>query len=260
VLHTDSVLLERVLGNFISNALRYTPRGSVSVRCRDSGATVRIEVADTGVGIPREEHERVFDEFYQLGNPERDRRKGLGLGLATVKRMAQLLGCRVGVDSAPGRGSVFSVEVPLGDAERIASAPKAPKAEELDSLRGKVIAVVDDDRDVREGLAELLLQWRCNPVAAGSTADLLQQLGGQRPDAVIADFRLREHQNGVGAARALRERYGEALPVLIMSGDTTQEIFTAVREHRLPLLSKPVRAARLRAALLHLLSREPATA
>ena len=260
VLHTDAVLLERVLGNLISNALRYTPEGSVRVRCSDAGAAVGIEVADTGIGIPPQEHERVFDEFYQLGNPERDRRKGLGLGLATVKRMTQLLGCRVSLDSAPGRGSTFAVEVPKGDARLIASFAAALNADDIDALHGRLIAVVDDERDVREGLAELLGQWRCRPVAAASTAELFKQLGNERPDAVIADYRLREHQTGVGAATALRARFGASLPVLIMSGDTTQEIFTVVSEQRLPLLSKPVRAARLRAALLHLLRRPEAAA
>jgi signal transduction histidine kinase len=262
VLHTDSVLLERVLGNFVSNGLRYTPAGSVRVSCHAAGTGVKIEVADTGVGIPAEEHDRVFDEFYQLGNPERDRRKGLGLGLATVKRMAQLLGSRVSLDSAPGRGSVFAIEVPLGDSARVAAPVAALDAYEIDGLHGRLIAVVDDERDVREGLADLLAQWHCRPVVAASTAELEQRLSasGEQPDAVIADYRLREHQTGVGAAKALRERFGASLPVLIMSGDTTQEIFTVVREQRLPLLSKPVRAARLRAALLHLLRRPEAAA
>ena len=256
VLNTDSVLLERVLGNLISNALRYTSAGSVHVRCEPKGERIAIAVSDTGPGIPRDEHERVFDEFYQLGNPERDRRKGLGLGLATVKRIGQLLGCRVTLDSQPGLGSVFAIEVPRGDSTQIASAPVAPSAADVDALRGKVIAVVDDERDVREGLAELLAMWRCKPVAAASARELLEQLelSGVRPDALIADYRLREHESGAGAIAALRARYGAALPALIMSGDTTPEIFQVAREQRLPLLSKPVRAARLRAALQHLLS------
>jgi signal transduction histidine kinase/ActR/RegA family two-component response regulator len=260
VLNTDSVLLERVVGNLLSNALRYTPQGSVSVRCRRGAAAAIVEVADTGIGIPREEHEHVFDEFYQLGNPERDRRKGLGLGLATVKRMTQLLGCRVSVDSAPGHGSVFSVEVPIGDAARIAPAPQ-PASVDFDALRGKVIAVVDDERDVRDGLAELLGQWRCRPVLAASASELIARLEQtEPPDAVIADYRLREHESGAGVAATLRARYGAALPVLIMSGDTTPEIFRVAREQRLPLLSKPVRAARLRAALLHLLQQPESAA
>lgn len=255
VLDSDPVLLERILGNLLSNALRYTPSGSVQVRCRPHEQSVAIEVADTGSGIPPEEHERVFDEFYQLANPERDRRKGLGLGLATVKRIADLLGSRVSLQSAPGKGSVFAIEISRGDAGRIAAAPAAPAAADLDVLRDKVIAVVDDEHDVREGLAELLGLWRCRVVAAGSGRELLEKLGADlKPDAVIADFRLREHESGAGAIAALRARYGAALPALIMSGDTSPEIFKLAREQRLPLLSKPVRAARLRAALTHLLS------
>ena len=249
--------IRRVLGNLISNALRYTSAGSVHVRCEPKGERIAIAVADTGPGIPRDEHERVFDEFYQLGNPERDRRKGLGLGLATVKRIGQLLGCRVTLDSEPGQGSVFAIEVPRGDSAQIAYAPAAPSAADVDALRGKVIAVVDDERDVREGLAELLAMWRCKPVAAASARELLEQLelSGVRPDALIADYRLREHESGAGAIAALRARYGAALPALIMSGDTTPEIFQVAREQRLPLLSKPVRAA-----LQHLLSGSRETA
>jgi CheY-like chemotaxis protein/anti-sigma regulatory factor (Ser/Thr protein kinase) len=256
VLHTDSVLLERVLSNLISNALRYTPAGSVEVRCRPRGDGVAIEVADTGPGIAREEHERVFDEFYQLGNPERDRRKGLGLGLATVKRIAQLLGCSVTLDSQPGKGSVFAITAPRGDRAQVIAPPVPQTAADLDALRDKVIAVVDDERDVREGLAELLATWRCKPVVAASARELLEllELSGLRPDAVIADHRLRERETGLGAVAALRERFGAWLPALIMSGDTTPEIFQMAREQQLPLLSKPVRAARLRAALQHLLS------
>ena len=254
-LHSDSVLLERVLGNLLSNALRYTPTGGVKVRCIARDTSVAIEVADTGVGIPAEEQERVFDEFHQLGNPERDRRKGLGLGLATVKRIAQLLGTRVSLQSAPGRGSAFSIAVPRGDAARVAPIPIAPAAADVDVLRGKLIAIVEDERDVREGLAELLGMWRCRVAAAGSARELMEKLeGGAPPDAVIADFRLRDHETGTSAIAALRERFGACLPALLMSGDTNPEIFSLVRELRLPLLSKPVRAARLRAALQHLLS------
>ena len=255
VLHSDPVLLERVLGNLISNALRYTLAGSVRVRCDARNGGVAIAVADTGPGIPREEHARIFDEFYQLGNPERDRRKGLGLGLATVKRIALLLSCPVAVDSEPGKGSVFTITVPQGDPQYVVPTPAAPSAADMDALQGKVIAVVDDERDVREGLADLLAQWQCQPVVAGSARELMAKLEAThtRPHAVIADYRLREHETGANAIAGLRRRYGANLPALIMSGDTTPEIFRLVREQGLPLLSKPVRAARLRATLQHLL-------
>ncbi|MBL8381124.1 MAG: hybrid sensor histidine kinase/response regulator [Burkholderiales bacterium] len=255
-LHTDSVLVERVLGNFISNALRYTHSGGVTVRCRLQGDLASLEVADTGPGIPHHEHERVFDEFYQLGNPERDRRKGLGLGLATVRRIGIVLASRVTLDSEPGRGSVFSIEVPVGDHAQVAISPGAPSEADVDALRGKVIGVVDDERDVREGLAEVLGIWRCQPVVAASALELCAQLDAAdiRPDAFITDYRLKEHEDGAAAVALLRERYGAQLPALIMTGDTSPEIFRLVREQRLPLLSKPVRASRLRAALQHLLS------
>ncbi|MBC7802791.1 MAG: hybrid sensor histidine kinase/response regulator [Candidatus Parcubacteria bacterium] len=256
VLHTDAILIERVLGNFIGNALRYTEAGSVSVRCRAQGGCVVLEVADTGPGIPREEHERVFEEFYQLGNPERDRRKGLGLGLATVRRIAQLLGSRVTLESEPGRGSVFAIEVPAGDAAQVPLTPKMPAVAEVDALRGKVICVIDDERDIREGLADLLTQWRCVPVVAASAGELFDQLdsAGARPDVLIADYRLREHETGIAAIADLRTRFGASLPALMMSGDTSSDMFRLAREQRVPLLSKPVRASRLRAALQHLLS------
>jgi signal transduction histidine kinase len=261
-LHTDSILLERVLANLISNALRYTHAGGVDVRCHANEGRVTIEVADTGQGIPREEHEHVFDEFFQLGNPERDRRKGLGLGLATVRRIAQLIECKVSLESEPGKGSVFSIAVPAGDPAQVAPAAAAPSSEDVDALKGKVIAVVDDEREVRESLMDLLGLWRCKPVVAASARELLAQLDAARtrPDALIADYRLREHESGDTTIAALRARYGAALPALIISGDTTSEIFKVVREQRLPLLSKPVRAARLRAALQHLLNDSRETA
>ena len=218
-----------------------------------------LQVADTGPGIAAEEHERIFDEFYQLGNPERDRRKGLGLGLATVKRMASLLGCTVSLESEPGKGSVFSVEVACGDPAQSVPPPVAPSEDNLDALQGKVIAVLDDEREVRDGLAELLTMWRCTPVVAASARELTDwlQATGALLDAVIADSRLRDHKSGATAIADLRDLYGARLPALIMSGDTTPEIFRLASELGLPLLFKPVRAARLRATLQHLLGSPP---
>lgn len=260
VAHTDAVLIERVLGNFIANALRYASTGFVTVRCRPRGGHLVLEVADTGPGIPREEHERIFDEFYQLGNPERDRRKGMGLGLATVRRIAQLLDSRVMVDSEPGRGSVFAIEVPAGDAASVVAGPAVPAAPDLDALRGRVIGIVEDEVDVREGLVKILESWRCRPVPAASAVELAAAVKGEglRLDAVLVDYRLREQENGLLAIRALRERFGAALPALIVSGDTSEDVLRDVRGAQLTLLAKPVRAARLRAALQHLLAADAA--
>lgn len=256
VLRTDAILLERVLGNFISNALRYTLQGGVLVGWRRRGERLQIEVWDTGIGIPRGEFRQIFDEFYQLGNPERDRRHGLGLGLATVKRVAALLDYPLTLDSRQGRGSVFRITVPLGDAALV-SAPAPVNFGNIDALAGKVIAVVEDDGMVREGLVTLLEQWRCRPVAAASAGETIHALARQalRPDVVIADYRLRDHQTGIAAIEMLRARFGAALPALLVSGDTTEELFRAARERSLIFIAKPISSARLRAALLHFLSK-----
>ena len=252
--HADPVLLERVLGNLLSNAIRYTERGGVLTGARRRGAQVALEVWDTGSGIPAAEHERVFDEFYQLANPERDRRKGLGLGLATVKRIADLSGWRIELRSRPGRGTLFRVLVPAGDAAKVEVPAAAPVAEDLDALAGKVVAVVEDESAVREGMSELLQKWRCRVVTGGDAEEARRALESERlgPDLIVADYRLREHQTGIQAIRLLRQRFGEATPAVLISGDTAPELFRAAKEAGLVLLHKPVQPARLRAAFTHL--------
>ena len=249
VLHSDPVLLERVLGNLLSNGLRYTEAGSVTVACDARGV---ITVEDTGIGIPASEQDKVFDEFYQLENPERDRRKGLGLGLATVRRITALLGTPLALQSEVGRGTRFTLQVPAGDPALVAARPAALRATELDALAGRRVLVIEDEASVREGLVELLRDWRCEVTAASSAREALAALDGA-PEVIVADYRLREGDNGIGAIGALRERFGKRLPAILVTGDTAPEIFAAARANVLPLLTKPVRAARLRAALTHLL-------
>jgi len=256
-LYTDAVLIERVLGNFISNALRYTPEGGVLVGWRRRGDSVRIEVWDTGIGIPRSEFGHIFDEFYQLGNPERDRRHGLGLGLATVKRISTLLNSPVTLASRPGHGSVFRITVPLGDATEVVVPTPQLVEDDINALARKVVAVIEDEGTVRDGLVTLLSQWHCRPVAAASAQEVLDLLSAQSltPDAVLADYRLRNHDTGIAAIETLRDRYGAAVPALLISGDTTEELFRMARERSLLFIAKPISAARLRSALLHLLSK-----
>jgi signal transduction histidine kinase len=257
---SDAILLERVLGNLISNALRYTLKGGVLVGWRRRGSNIRLEVWDTGIGIPRVEFSHIFDEFYQLGNPERDRRHGLGLGLATVKRVAALLNSPLSLNSESGRGSVFRITVPAGDATAVVRTVR-PVFENIDALAGKVIAVIEDEGTVREGLATLLEQWRCRPVAAASTQETIDVLAlqGLVPDIILADYRLRDHQTGITAIETLRARFGAEIPALLVSGDTTEELFRAARERSLIFIAKPISSARLRAALLHFLSKRSST-
>src|SRR5262249_41654849 len=149
----DPLLLERMLKNLVSNAVRYTERGRIVVGCRRAGRRVRLQVVDTGIGIPPEEQERIFEEYYQLAGAST---QGLGLGLAIVKSLADLLGHPVNVRSAPGRGSVFSVELDGAlEAPAAAEVPLAPAA----SLVGALVAFIDDDAEIREGMRVLLESW-----------------------------------------------------------------------------------------------------
>ncbi len=260
VLHADPVLIERILGNLIVNALRYTARGGVLVGCRRRGAGWSLEVWDTGVGIAAADRDRVFEEFVQLGNSERDRRKGLGLGLATVKRIAALMGTPVALASRPGRGSVFRVLVPAGNEAAVAEDPARARDEPADALAGSVVVVIDDEKAVRDGMREVLGHWQCRVVDAGSAAEALAALdaAGLQPSVAVVDYRLRDGETGFTAVAALRARFGPRLPALLVSGDVGADLFQLAREAGLLLLTKPVRTARLRAAIAHYLRRNAA--
>jgi signal transduction histidine kinase len=262
VVRSDATLLERIVRNLVSNAIRYTNTGGVVVGCRRHGDTVRIAVYDSGVGIKPEHRADIFQEFYQVGNPERDRTKGLGLGLAIVDRLARLLDHPVTVSSVPGRGSVFSVAVPRGE---IASA-------ELNLLRpveiiegnlgGALIAVIDDEAAVRDGMREVLQQWGCRPLLAGSSDDALAQLAanGSPPAAVIADYRLRAGETGIAAIGRIRSAHGMHIPGVIITGDTAPDRLQEAEASGYHLLHKPVRPVQLRALLSFLLGPEAARA
>jgi CheY-like chemotaxis protein/anti-sigma regulatory factor (Ser/Thr protein kinase) len=248
VVRTDTVLAQRILNNLVANAIRYTPRGGVLVGCRRRGSAVRVEIWDTGVGIARSELPRIFEEFYQVGNLERDRSKGMGLGLAIVRRLSALLDHRVDVRSSPGKGSCFSVELPLLRTESTRSARRVHA--EAERLKGKLLVVIDDEPSVREGMDLLLRQWGCRPVSCGSIEEALNALAGlgRAPDGVIADYRLRG-ETGAQAIRALRERFGEALPAVIITGDIGADRLAEFAAQRYFYLHKPVPPMELRTLL-----------
>lgn len=258
VVRSDPAMLEQILRNLLANAIRYTDAGSVRLGCFPAGGAVRIEVADTGRGIPVDRQREIFREFHQLGNPERDRAKGLGLGLAIVERLARLLGTRVALDSVPGRGSIFSVLVPV--AERADPEPQRLRSVEAgDELAGMRVAVVDDEAEVREGMRALLGSWGCEVVAGRGVDELLSGLqGGRSPDAVVADLRLPGGGSGIDAVERLRERLGGGVPTLITTGDTAPERLREVEQRGYALLHKPVPPARLRAFLRHARRQGPA--
>lgn len=249
---TDPVLLERILNNLVGNALRYTDRGGVLVGIRRTSRGARFEVWDSGRGIPAAFRERIFEEYFQLENPERHRDKGLGLGLAIVARLARLLGGGVLVESTPGRGSCFRFQVPRcqAAARRVATEPDSFAL----PLAGTLVAFIDDDEQILEAMMRVFEQWGVE-MAAGSEVeavrDELRELG-RAPDLILSDYRLRGGRTGIDAVRLLREAFGEAIPAALITGDTAPESIQAISASGLALLHKPLKPAKLRALLSHL--------
>lgn len=241
---SDPVMCERVLMNLISNAIRYTPRGGILVAARRRGDRVRIEVRDSGVGIPESAQTLVFSEFVQLGNPERDQRKGLGLGLAIVSRLCVLLDHPFGLKSQPGRGSCFWLEAPAASQkQREARDPAA----EGSTLAGRTIAIVEDDAAILAGMRDLLASWGCSSVGAESMGGLIERLTRER---ITIDALICDHRGGdpsLDSIEAAPGRLGYAVPVIVVSADGS--LASTARGKGIPLLTKPVRPARLRAAL-----------
>jgi signal transduction histidine kinase/CheY-like chemotaxis protein len=244
---SDPVLVERILRNLISNAVRYTQQGGVLVGCRKRRGAVRIEVWDTGPGIAPELHDQVFQEYFQLANPERDRTKGLGLGLAIVRRLSELLDCDLTLRSRPSRGSRFSIALPAARASE-AVAEQTAEAEGL--LRGRLL-VVDDDRAIREAMAALLTGWGYEVATAGSGEEAMAAAQGA-PDLIISDYRLGGEETGIAVIERLRRRHGQAIPAMLITGDTAPDRLAEAQASGLVLLHKPVANSKLRAALTNL--------
>lgn len=250
----DPMLVERVLRNLIANAVKYTRSGGVLVTCRLRGALGptprwRVEVWDTGPGIAPDEQERVFDEFYQAGNPGRDRRGGLGLGLSIVRRLAQLMKLPLAMHSRVHRGTRFVLDLP---AFMHAMSTVAP-TEEKETLPKMVVAVIDDDAEVLDAMRTLLNSWHCE-VLGGTDADAVLRLvgaGHPPPQAVVADLRLLGGRDGVREIARLRDAFGATLPALLVSGDSAPERVRMMQGSGLPWLAKPVPPARLRSWLSH---------
>lgn len=245
----DPTLTELILRNLIANAIRYTRAGGVLVACRARRFHVSIEVWDTGVGIPAEHHRAIFREFHQLGNPERDQRKGLGLGLAIVDGLARTMRTVVTLGSTPGRGSVFRLRMPLAWAapEEVAEPGLAMRC---DGLR---VLVIDDDPAIREAMAGLLAVWHCDSRTAETEEQALALAATFAPDLILADYRLRGHRTGLEAIAAIRAQAGRDVPAIVITGDTAADPLRNVHAGGVALLHKPVVPGELQAAIAALL-------
>ena len=258
---SDFILLERIVLNLVTNAVRYTARGGVVVGCRRRGERLRLEVWDSGIGIPEDQQQNIFGEFYQLAGPEPARRGGLGLGLAIVDRLGRLLGHPVELTSVLGKGSRFSVSVPLvPEQRRPAEAPVSP-ATITDPVTGKLIVVIDDDALVLDGMRGILRSWGCSVVTAESETTALARLAesGRQPDLIISDYRLANGKSGIEAVASVRGAMGVAVPAFLISGDTAPERLRDASASGYQLLHKPVLPMTLRTMLNRLLKARDST-
>jgi signal transduction histidine kinase len=255
LVRTDPALLGRIVRNLVSNALRYTPSGRVLVGCRHAAGALRIQVHDTGIGIAPEFQQLVFEEFFQVGNAERDRGQGLGLGLSIVQRISALLDAQLRLVSRPGHGSMFELRVPLAPQmqSRHQELPQHDAGGE--SLRQSLVVVVEDDKAVLDATQLLLEQWGCEVVPAGSGVEALRTLAGisRAPDLLVCDYRLRPPENGLEVIELLREEFNRDIPAVLVTGDALPRAEQPRDEARLAVLHKPLQDRLLQGALVRLL-------
>lgn len=250
---SDPQLLERLLGNLIQNAIKYTQEGGVVVVARTTEAWTNVEVWDTGAGMPATELPRIFDEFYQVGRGAGARERGLGMGLAIVKRLAQLLGHRLEVVSQPGRGTMFRVGIAVGGLADLqdltAAADTLPMP--LPVSQPRTVLIVDDEEAIREGLTVLLQEWGYQALAAATSeqaAELVRRLEAP-PDLMLSDLHLGDGPDGLAAIEAVRGECGFEVPAILITGDTSLEEMRRATDSGHPVLFKPVQPRKLLNAL-----------
>ena len=248
----DPVLLERVLRNLVSNAVHYTDRGGVLLSARVRGGAVQVRVVDSGIGIAPQRQAEVFQEFVQLHNPERDRAKGLGLGLAIVRRLVDLLDVPLQLRSEPGRGTCFTLRLPLAPLAAVEpEAAPQPAAAPATAAPGDLVLVVDDDARIRSAMADLLAGWGLRVITAAGMAELQPQLMALTvaPRLAICDYRLRGDETGLAVAEALQTLFNDELPVILITGDTAADRLRDARASGHVLLHKPVSPQALQMAM-----------
>ena len=249
---SDPLLLQRILMNLASNAIRYTEHGTVLIACRyvDNGRTVRLDVSDSGIGISPADQDNIFREFYQVGNVDRERTQGLGLGLNIVQRTAQLLGHRIGVRSALGCGSRFSIHLPAAPVPALPVNAAPAEVQALESGHGLRVLLMDADALALQTIADLLVTWGYAVDAVANIGQAMDVVAKSAPpDVVLTDFRIGAPHHGLDLVVMVRARAGRDLPACLMSADTDVSVLRAAKDAGLPLLYKPVNPAKLRSFL-----------
>jgi two-component system, sensor histidine kinase len=252
----DPELIERIVRNLLANAVNHTQRGKVLVGCRRKKGLLRLAVYDTGPGIAAAEQSAVFQEFYQVGNPERDRSKGLGLGLAIASRLARLLSMRVTLVSQAGRGSMFAIDLPLAAAQDIPAVSIKPTMHGArGDLAGALVLVVDDEAAILDAMRMLLESWGCTVITAATGAQALERVINlsRAPDVLVCDYRLPAHESGITVIETLRAEFNEDIPAMLLTGDTGPEHIREIEASGLLALHKPLQEDELRRHLSRLM-------
>ena len=251
---TDLRLVTRILRNFLSNACRYTDEGCILLGARRRGDRLRLEVWDTGRGIAADRLDAIFLEFNQLDVGRASDRKGVGLGLAIVERIAEILGYPVAVRSWPGRGSMFSIEVPISEEMPLAISQLPVLPTTGNPLPGRRLLVIDNEVSILESMRALLVQWGCEVVTATGQAGALLALQGRAPELILADYHLDHGVVGAAVVKHLREHFAQKIPAVIITADRTDQCRRVLRRLDAPLLNKPLKPGKLRAVLSQLLT------
>ncbi|OPX55002.1 Signal transduction histidine kinase [Oceanospirillum multiglobuliferum] len=251
---SDSRLLLRIIRNLLSNAIRYTRTGRVLIGCRRQGGHIRIEVWDTGDGIPLNQQQNIFKEFQQLDRHRGKDRQGLGLGLAIVERLASMLQHPLTVRSEEGVGSMFSIKVPRASLAALPAAVSHYTISPVSSLHGQSVLVIDNEDSILMSMDQLLSGWGCEVLTASNSCDAIALCTDEdfMPDIILADFHLHDDLLGTDAIQAVREELGQPIPAVIITADRSSECRQLFDRLELPVLNKPVKPSKLRALLSHL--------
>jgi signal transduction histidine kinase/CheY-like chemotaxis protein len=255
LVHTDSALLLSMLGNFVSNAIRYTERGHIDVYCRKQGPHVTIYVCDSGIGIPAAELQLIFEEFYQLNDSNRARGQGLGLGLAIVRKTAELLGYELSARSALGVGSVFGIQLPIASQDQFRQMLPLPACAQDSLLAGAFIVVVDDDQEGRFATEAIFKSWHCHVIAGSCGAAVRQELAQhlRQPDLIVADYWLSNGETGIAIIQELRREAEMRVPAIILTADHDVARAATANAHDIVFLQKPASAQRIRRIVMELI-------
>ena len=256
--HSDVMLLETVLRNLLSNAIKYTASGRILMGARRRGDCVSVEVWDTGMGIPAVHMDKIFEEFWRAPGASSGTKGSMGLGLSIVRRICRLLGTDIRVRSTPGKGSVFSLELPSGDPTQTADHIQAEQLPQPTiGFNGSLVVVVDDNQEVLRSMARLLQSWDCEVIATTAVEEALTNIidGDITPRLLLTDFHLGDGSDGIAAINAINAEIASPAPAIMISSDNSAYLREKLDELGIPLLTKPVDPARLRAAMQHLLAR-----